>query len=61
MASRLRRSGCRLVGPPQSFFVERDQAPHDEKRRHGLEHLEPGELERAAEWGRSLAAMAVPV
>jgi len=54
-AGRLRRSGCKLVGPPQSFFVERDHPPADEKRRHGLERLEEGELERAAAWGRTLS------
>jgi flavorubredoxin len=54
-ARRLRSTGCRLVAAPESFFVERDQAPKGEKRRHELEHLEPGELERATEWGRGLA------
>jgi flavodoxin len=59
-ASRLRRAGCKLVGPPKSFFVERDRPPGDEKRRHGLERLELGEIERATEWGRLLGAAAVP-
>lgn len=51
---RLRRSGCKLVVPPQSFFIERDRPGEGQSRRHRLEHLEPGELERAAEWGRTL-------
>lgn len=56
-AGRLRRAGCRLVAAPESFFIERDRPPDGEKRRHGSEQLEPGELERAAEWGRRLAAI----
>jgi hypothetical protein len=28
------------------------------KRRHELEELEPGELERAEAWGRTVAAVA---
>jgi flavodoxin len=57
-AGQLRRAGCRLVAAPESFFVERDRPPRDEKRRHGLERLEAGELERATEWGRSLGISA---
>lgn len=57
-ARRLRRSGCRLIGPPQSFFVERDRPPGDQKRRHVMERLEDGELERATAWGRTLATAA---
>ena len=45
LARRLRRHGCTLVAPHESFFVEGTEGP-----------LAPGELERAAEWGRSLAA-----
>lgn len=55
-AGRVRRAGCRLVVAPESFFVERDRPAQDEKRRHGLERLEPGELERATDWGRALGA-----
>jgi flavodoxin len=55
-AGRLRRAGSRLVVPPESFFMERDLPPEGEKRRHELEKLEPGELERAEEWGRTVAA-----
>ena len=57
-AGRLRRAGCRLVAAPESFFVERDRPPSDEKRRHGLERLEPGELERATAWARGLGISA---
>ncbi len=44
IAKRLRRRGCRLAAEPESFFVEGTDGP-----------LAPGELERAADWGRSLA------
>ena len=57
-AGRIRRAGCHLLVPPESFFVARDRPTGDEKRRHGLERLEPGELERAMAWGRTLAAAA---
>lgn len=43
IASRLTKHGCRLVAEPESFLV---------KDNHLLEH----ELDRAAEWGASLAA-----
>lgn len=56
-AGRLRRSGCRLIAAPESFFIERDRPPDGEKRRHGSEQLEPGELERARAWGRRLASI----
>jgi flavodoxin len=55
-AGRLRRAGSRLVVPAESFFMEKDLPPKGEKRRHELEKLEPGELERAEEWGRTVAA-----
>jgi flavodoxin len=57
-AKRLTRAGCRLLKPPESFFMERDQPPRGEKRRHSHERLEPGEVERAVEWGRDLALSA---
>lgn len=41
---RLRERGYTLAAEPQSFFVEGTPGP-----------LEEGELERAAEWGRTLA------
>ncbi|MCK2216122.1 flavodoxin domain-containing protein [Actinomadura sp. ATCC 31491] len=50
VARRLRRAGVRLAGPAQSFYVDGVRGP-----------LLPGELERAREWGESLAAAhAVP-
>jgi flavodoxin len=57
-AGRLRRAGCQLVAPPESFYMEKDVPPKGEKRRHALEGLEAGELERAEEWGRSVATAA---
>ncbi len=59
-ARRLERAGCRMVVPPESFFIERDRPPDGEKRRHHLEQLESGELERARQWARHLAATLVP-
>jgi flavodoxin len=56
-AGRLRRSGLRLVAAPESFFIERDRPLDGEKRRHGSEQLEPGELERARAWGQRLATI----
>ncbi|HSL73123.1 MAG TPA: flavodoxin domain-containing protein [Ilumatobacteraceae bacterium] len=44
IAKRLRRHGFDLVVEPESFFVDKEN------------HLEPGEAERAEEWGRLLAA-----
>jgi flavorubredoxin len=57
-AGRLRRAGCKLIAPAESFFMEKDVPPKGEKRRHALEGLETGELERAEEWGRSVASAA---
>ncbi|MGV1008883.1 MAG: flavodoxin family protein [Dermatophilaceae bacterium] len=57
---RLRRAGCRLVTRPESFFIERDRPAKGQKRRHEVEHLEPGEIQRAREWGRQLAALVGP-
>lgn len=54
-ARRLRRTGCRLAAPPESFFMGKDVPPEGQKRRHALERLEPGELERARQWARRLA------
>ena len=53
-AGRLRRAGCRLVAPPESFFIARDLPPEGEKRSHQLQHLELGELNRARQWGSDL-------
>jgi hypothetical protein len=44
MAHRLRRQGYELVAEPESFFVQGTPGP-----------LEEGELERAEEWGKTLA------
>jgi hypothetical protein len=44
IAHRLRRRGYRLAAEPESFFVQGTPGP-----------LEEGELERAEEWGRTLA------
>lgn len=45
IARRLVKRGYRLATEPKSFFVDGTPGP-----------LEDGELERAAEWGRSLAS-----
>jgi flavodoxin I len=50
IARYLRRLGGLLQMPPESFFIERDLPPRGEKRRHNLERLEAGEIERAAKW-----------
>ena len=52
----LKKTGAHLILPAESFFMERDVPPEGEKRRHDIEQLEPGELERAAEWGREIAS-----
>jgi hypothetical protein len=44
LARRVQRRGYQLAGEPQSFFVQGTPGP-----------LEEGELERAWEWGRTLA------
>ena len=54
IASRLKRAGARLVVPPESFFMERDVPPQGEKRRHEMEQLEPGEVERAGDWAAGI-------
>ncbi len=43
LAKSLRKGGASLLTPPQSFFVVSREGP-----------LEPGELERAAAWGREV-------
>ncbi|HMN30872.1 MAG TPA: flavodoxin domain-containing protein [Caldilineaceae bacterium] len=57
-ARRLRRAGCQLIAAPESFFIERDRPPSGEKRRHEVEALEPGEVERAGAWARGLSQRA---
>ena len=49
IAKRLRRRGYELVGDPESFLVEDSEGP-----------LVEGELERAREWGASLAGRIAP-
>ncbi|HEY6057519.1 MAG TPA: hypothetical protein VIV06_05765 [Candidatus Limnocylindrales bacterium] len=44
VARRLRRLGCRLIVPPESFFVSGREGP-----------LEPGEVERARSWAAKVA------
>lgn len=55
IARQLKKRGGRLIVPPESFFMERDVPPKGHKRRHELERLEPGEVERAARWAALLA------
>jgi flavodoxin len=47
IAKRLRQDGYKLVAEPESFVVDDSEGP-----------LHEGELERAREWGRSLAKAA---
>ena len=57
-AQRLRRTGCRLVAEPQSFFVEEGPKPEGGGRPDpASERLQPGELERARAWGERLAGL----
>lgn len=58
VARLLKKLGAQLIVPPESFFIERDVPPRGQKRRHEMEHLEPGEVERAAEWARKVAQAA---
>jgi flavodoxin I len=59
VARLLKKLGVQLIVPPESFFIERDLPPEGQKRRHEIEHLEPGELERAAEWAQKVAEASV--
>ncbi len=54
IARRLRKLGGSLQAPPESFFIERDMPPQGEKRRHNLERLEIGEVERATRWAMKI-------
>src|SRR5579864_8507086 len=47
IARAIRKAGAHLAVPTESFFMQKDVPPPGEKRRHALEHLEAGELERA--------------
>ena len=44
IGGRLRKEGCALIAPPESFFVTRSEPVT----------LLPGEIERAAAWARAL-------
>jgi menaquinone-dependent protoporphyrinogen IX oxidase len=57
-AHMLKKLGAQLVAPPESFYVQRDDPPQGQKRRHDVERLEAGEAERAAEWARMVVAAA---
>jgi flavodoxin len=54
IARRLRKLGGQALRPPVSFFVARDVPPEGGKRRHDLESLEAGELERAETWAAEI-------
>lgn len=54
IARYLGRLGGSLQISPESFFIERDLPPQGEKRRHRLERLEAGEIERAAKWAAEI-------
>jgi flavodoxin len=58
IARRLCQLGGSLLVPAESFFMERDVPPEGTKRRHEIERLEPGELQRAAEWAQKVEAAA---
>jgi flavodoxin len=58
IAHHLRKLGAKLIVPAESFFMQRDLPPEGQKRRHELEHLESGEVERAAKWAVGIAKQA---
>ena len=60
MARTLKRKGARIVMPPESFLLECDVPPNDE-RRHTRERLIPGEKERASIWARRCCTALIPV
>jgi flavodoxin len=47
----LAKAGAVTVAPPESFFIQR-RGPIE------LQQLEPGEIERAEQWGRAVATAA---
>lgn len=50
----LRRAGCRTIVSPESFFITMDRPPEGKKRRHDVEELASGELQRARAWAETL-------
>ena len=54
IARHLRKLGGSLQVSPESFFIERDVPPQGEKRRHSLERLEVGEIERVTRWAMKI-------
>ncbi|MEJ2665600.1 MAG: hypothetical protein P8Z81_00605 [Deinococcales bacterium] len=50
----LHRAGCRTIVAPESFFITMDRPPQGSKRRHDVEELAAGELERARAWAETL-------
>jgi flavodoxin len=54
IARALKKGGAELLAAPESFFISKDVPPQGEKRRHEIEQLEPGEIERAGEWAHAL-------
>lgn len=59
IARHLRKLGAKLIVPAESFFMQRDLPPEGQKRRHELERLESGEVERAAKWAVAIAKAAL--
>ena len=58
---KLRHLRAHQVVPPESFFISRVQSENGAKRNHESEHLEDGEIQRATDWGRLIAALRLPV
>ncbi len=50
----MRRAGAALLDEPQSFFVAHAEPSSGHRRRHELEKLLPGEVERARRWAAGL-------
>ncbi len=54
IARGLKAAGAKVIEEPQSFFMEADSSADGGRRRHEVEILESGELERAATWAAGL-------
>lgn len=52
----LRKAGCPVAGPKESFYVAGATPPAGERRRQEDVRLEAGEEDRAEAWGRAVAA-----